>query len=369
MRSLHLRPLGIVGGATAVTALESGAGQRLAGGRLVYTACGIFLTNNGEDGAGELETARVLPLAEAISWADREGSDTAAAMHDWLKRVSVSPPLFADLALDCPAGSLPLIMGIVNVTPDSFSDGGDHADPASAIAHGMEMWEAGADILDVGGESTRPGADPVAVEEELERTTPVVRGLVERGARVSIDTRHAAVMAAALESGVQIINDVSALTHDPESLDLVAKSGAPVILMHMQGDPRTMQDDPRYGFAPTEIYEYLSARIKACAAAGIDVANILVDPGVGFGKTFDHNVDILDCLSLFHGLGCGILVGVSRKRFLAGLNRDEDPKDRLPGSLAAALVAVNQGVQMLRVHDVAETRQAFSVWDALNPVP
>ena len=141
-----------------------------------------------------------------------------------------------------------------------------------------------------------------------------------------------------------------------------------MILMHLQGDPKTMQDDPRYGFAPTEIYEYLSARIESCAAAGIDAANILVDPGMGFGKTFDHNVDILDCLSLFHGLGCGILIGVSRKRFIAGLSRDEAPKDRLPGSLAAALVAVDQGVQMLRVHDVAETRQALSVWDTLNPV-
>ncbi len=367
-RSLHLRPLGIVGGAAAAAALESGAGQRLAGGRLAYTACGIFLISEGEGGTGKLETARVLPLAETIAWADREGDATAAAMHDWLKRVSVSPPPFAGLALDCPAGSLPLIMGIVNVTPDSFSDGGDHADTVSAIAHGMEMWEAGADILDVGGESTRPGADPVAVEEELERITPVVRGLAERGARISIDTRHAAVMAAALEAGAQVINDVSALTHDTESLGVAAKSGAPVILMHMQGDPRTMQDDPRYDFAPTEIYEYLSARIETCAAAGIDAADILVDPGVGFGKSFDHNVDILSCLSLFHGLGCGILVGVSRKRFLASLSRDEAPKDRLPGSLAAALVAVDQGVQMLRVHDVAETRQAFSVWDALNPV-
>ena len=368
MRSLHLRPLGIVGGAAAAAALESGAGRRLAGGRLVYTACGVFLISKGEDGKRQLETSRVLPLAETIAWADREGNDTATAVHDWLKRVSVSPPPFAGLALDCPAGSLPLIMGIVNVTPDSFSDGGDHADPESAIAHGMEMWQAGADILDVGGESTRPGADPVAVKEELERITPVVRGLAEHGARVSIDTRHATVMAAALETGAQIINDVSALTGDPESLSMAAKSGAPVILMHMQGDPKTMQDDPRYGFAPTEIYEYLSARIEACVAAGIDAANILVDPGVGFGKTFDHNVDILDCLSLFHGLGRGILVGVSRKRFIASLSREEAPKDRLPGSLAAALAAVDQGVQMLRVHDVAETRQALSVWDALNPV-
>ncbi|MEE1562518.1 MAG: dihydropteroate synthase, partial [Alphaproteobacteria bacterium] len=267
MRSLHLRPLGIVGGAAAAAALESGAGRRLAGGRLVYTACGVFLISKGEDGKRQLETSRVLPLVETIAWADREGNDTATAVHDWLKRVSVSPPPFAGLALDCPVGSLPLIMGIVNVTPDSFSDGGDHADPESAIAHGMEMWQAGADILDVGGESTRPGADPVAVKEEMERITPVVRGLAEHGARVSIDTRHATVMAAALETGAQIINDVSALTGDPESLSMAAKSGAPVILMHMQGDPKTMQDDPRYGFAPTEIYEYLSARIEACVAA------------------------------------------------------------------------------------------------------
>ena len=367
-RSLHLRPLGIVGGAAA-TALESGVGRRLVGGRLVYTACGIFLTSKGDDGTRQVENARVLSLAETIAWADKEGGDTATSVHKWLKQLSSSPPPFAGLMLDCPARSLPLIMGIINVTPDSFSDGGEHANPASAIAYGMKLWEAGADILDVGGESTRPGADQVAVEEELKRIPPVVRGLAERGTRVSIDTRNAAVMTAALKAGAHVINDVSALTGDPESLDVVARSGTPVILTHMQGDPRTMQDDPRYGFAPTEIYDYLSTRIEACAAAGINTSNILVDPGVGFGKTLDHNVDILGCLSLFHGLGCGVLVGVSRKRFVASLSHDESPKDRLAGSLAAALVAVDQGVQMLRVHDVAETRQALSVWNALNPVP
>ncbi|HYD99325.1 MAG TPA: dihydropteroate synthase, partial [Alphaproteobacteria bacterium] len=273
-------------------------------------------------------------------------------------------PSLAGLAFD-----RPLVMGIVNVTPDSFSDGGDFADPARAIAHGRALRAAGADILDIGGESTRPGAAPVPVEQEIARVVPVVRALAAEGAVVSIDTRRAATMRAALAAGARILNDVTALAGDPDSLGVAAASGAPVVLMHMQGEPRTMQADPRYDDVAFDIHDHLTARIAACAAAGIPRARIVVDPGIGFGKTGAHNVDLLRQLTLLHGLGCPVMVGVSRKRFLAGLSRQEPPKERLAGSLAAALAALDQGCQILRVHDVAETVQACAVWRALHPMP
>lgn len=257
-------------------------------------------------------------------------------------------------------------MGIVNVTPDSFSDGGLYFNAARAIAHGRELVEAGADVLDIGGESTRPGAAPVTVEEELRRVVPVVRALAERGAVVSIDTRHAAVMRGALAAGARIVNDVTALTGDPDSLATVAASEAEVVLMHMQGEPQTMQADPHYVDAPLDVYDYLAGRIAACEAAGIARARIAVDPGIGFGKNDAHNVAILGSLGLYHGLGCAVLLGVSRKSFVGRLSAGEPPKGRLPGSLAAALGGLDQGVQMLRVHDVAETAQARAIWHAVT---
>jgi len=257
-------------------------------------------------------------------------------------------------------------MGIVNVTPDSFSDGGDFFDAAAAIAHGRALMTAGADILDIGGESTRPGADPLSPEEEAARVVPVIRALAGEGAVISIDTRHAAVMRAGLEAGARIVNDVTALTGDPDSLSVVAAAGCPVVLMHMQGDPRTMQRNPTYRDAALDVYDYLAARIAACEAAGIPRGRIAADPGIGFGKTVDHNLHILRQISLFHGLGCPLLIGASRKRFIAALSRDEAPKDRLGGSLAVGLHAFSQGVQILRVHDVAQTYQARALWSALQ---
>jgi dihydropteroate synthase len=257
-------------------------------------------------------------------------------------------------------------MGIVNVTPDSFSDGGDHAG-TDAVAHGRAMLEAGADILDVGGESTRPGATPVEPEEEIRRIEPVVRGLAALGAVVSIDTCHAATMACALAAGARIINDVTALAGDPDSLGVAARSTAPVVLMHMKGKPQTMQNDPVYDCAPLDVLEYLEARIVACAAAGIPPGRIVVDPGIGFGKRLRHNLQILARLSLLHLTGCPILLGASRKSFIAStVARGERPKQRLPGSLAAELQALDQGVQILRVHDVAETWQAVQVWRGIG---
>ena len=268
----------------------------------------------------------------------------------------------------------PRAMAILNVTPDSFSDGGAHADdPAGAAAAGSRMLEAGAALLDVGGESTRPGARPVWEGDEIARVAPVIARLAQSGAAVSIDTRKAAVMAAALDAGAGMVNDVSALTWDDQALALVAARGCPVVLMHHQGDPTTMQRDPRYDDVLIEVYDWLEARIAAAVAAGIDRAHILIDPGIGFGKTLRHNLALLNGLALFHGLGCGLVLGASRKRLIGALAGEAPVERRLGGSVALALFGAAQGVQIVRVHDAVETVQALRVWrglrdEALAPV-
>jgi dihydropteroate synthase len=270
---------------------------------------------------------------------------------------------FAGVALDAPR-----IMGVLNVTPDSFSDGGDRLEAGRAIEDGLRMAEAGAAILDVGGESTRPGSEPVPLAEELRRVVPVVEALAKEGRTVSIDTRHAEVMRQAVAAGARIVNDVTALTGDPDSLAVVAALRVPVVLMHMQGEPQTMQRDPRYDDVALDVFDYLEARVQACLEAGVPRDRIAVDPGVGFGKTLQHNLLLLDRLALFHGLGCPLLLGVSRKSFVARLDRSEAAqvaKNRVPGSLAAALAGVQRGAQMVRVHDVAETAQALAVFEAV----
>jgi dihydropteroate synthase len=256
-------------------------------------------------------------------------------------------------------------MGVVNVTPDSFSDGGRFFDRRAAIDEGRRQHEAGADVIDIGGESTRPGADPVAVEEELRRVIPVIEGLAGLPVPLSVDTRRARVMREALAAGARIVNDVSALSHDPEALATVAAAQAPVVLMHSLGAPKTMQVDPAYVDCVHDIYDYLEARVAACRAAGIGGDRVLVDPGIGFGKTVAHNVALLRGLAIYHGLGCGVMVGVSHKSFIAKLSAGEPADRRVPGSLAAGLWALGQGAQAIRVHDVAETRQAVQVWRAL----
>jgi dihydropteroate synthase len=294
-------------------------------------------------------------------------SDTgrmSEAIERRLTAIAAPRPPFAGLSLDRPR-----IMGIINVTPDSFSDGGRYASRDAAISHGRALLEAGADILDVGGESTRPGAAPVSLNEELDRVLPVVEALAAGGALVSIDTRHAAVMRAAVASGAGIINDVTALTGDPKSLETVATSGAVVVLMHMQGEPRTMQQDPSYRDAPLDIYDFFAERLAACHAAGIAPGRIALDPGIGFGKRDHHNLAILADLTLYHGLGCALLLGASRKSFISRLSRGEDVDHRLPGSIAAALAGLHRGIQMIRVHDVAETAQAVAVWHAIAGGP
>jgi dihydropteroate synthase len=262
----------------------------------------------------------------------------------------------------------PRIMGVLNVTPDSFSDGGRHHALPQALAAAEAMAEAGADILDVGGESTRPGADPVPLAEEIARVVPVISALRAAGfpLPISVDTRNAAVACAAVDAGADVFNDVSALTHDPESLPLAAVSGRPVCLMHARGDPKTMQDAPAYDDVLLDVTDFLEARVAAAEAAGIPRDRILVDPGIGFGKTQAHNLALVRGLSILHGLGCGVLFGASRKRFIGAIGNAPEPAARLPGSIAVALETLRQGAQMLRVHDVAETRQAVALWQALN---
>ncbi len=265
------------------------------------------------------------------------------------------------------------LMGIVNVTPDSFSDGGSFHDCDRAISHALELAREGADIVDIGGESTRPGALPVPVEEELQRVIPVIRGLAlhkkqdsKFTAIISIDTRKAEVMREALRAGAEIINDVSALQYDEESMVVAAGCNCPIILMHGKGDPRTMQDDPRYDDVVAEVYDYLAQRIETCEKAGIRRSRLIIDPGIGFGKTLEHNLALLAHLKRFADLDVPLLLGASRKRFIGALSGEQEADRRAPGSIAAALHGVSQGVEILRVHDVRETRQALDVWQAIQ---
>lgn len=267
---------------------------------------------------------------------------------------------FAGLSLDSPR-----LMGIVNVTPDSFSDGGQFFDPSVAIEHARRLRDEGADILDVGGESTRPGAAPVSLQQELDRVLPVIEALAGEGALVSIDTRHAAVMRAAVAAGAAIINDVTALEGDG-ALQAAADLGVPVVLMHMQGTPASMQDAPTYDDVIGEVRAYLEARITACVAAGIARANICVDPGIGFGKDKNHNAALIQNLFKTAPDDVPILLGVSRKSFIAHVSQNEPADQRLAGSIAAAVLGVERGAQLLRVHDVAETAQALRVLAVLT---
>jgi dihydropteroate synthase len=260
----------------------------------------------------------------------------------------------------------PQVMGIVNATPDSFSDGGRFADAAQAAAAGADMAAEGAAIIDIGGESTRPGSQPVWEGDEIERVAPVIRQLAAGGAAVSIDTRKADVASAALQAGARMLNDVSALTYDPRLAEVVAAAGVPVVLMHHQGSPETMQDAPRYEDVLVEVYFWLEERIAAAEAAGIPRAKILIDPGFGFGKNVGHNLELMNGLALFHSLGCPIVLGASRKRTIGALSNEAPADQRLGGSLALALKALEQGAQILRVHDVAETVQALRVWRGLR---
>lgn len=256
------------------------------------------------------------------------------------------------------------LMGVVNVTPDSFSDGGLYLDPEAAIAHGRELAAAGAEILDVGGESTRPGAEAVPEEEELRRVIPVIEGLVAADGEISIDTSKATVAAAALDAGAAIVNDVTALRGDPGMAALCAERDATVVLMHMRGDPRTMQDDPRYDDVVAEVRAFLAERLEAAAAAGIDEDRVWLDPGIGFGKTAAHNMELLRRLGELRDLGRPLVIGTSRKSFIGRVDGSA-AGERLGGTIASSVLAAAEGAAVLRVHDVAEVRQALTVASAI----
>ena len=324
-----------------------------------------------QSGGPRPETA--LPLAGGPLWFDRVAvhrageapflAPAAETPPDILARLTAPRAPLCGLALDRPR-----IMAVLNVTPDSFSDGGRHFAAADAVARAEALIAAGADILDIGGESTRPGSDPVPAAEERDRVLPVIAALRGRGLRVpiSIDTRKVAVAEAAFAAGADMLNDVSALGFDPALARLAAASGRPVALMHAKGDPKTMQDDPRYADVLLEVMDFLEGRIAAAEAAGVPRERLLVDPGIGFGKTVAHNLALVRGLALLHGLGCPILFGASRKRFIGAIAGVPEPAARVPGSLAVALEALRQGAQVIRVHDAAETRQALALWAALN---
>jgi dihydropteroate synthase len=310
------------------------------------------------EGALPLAGSRSVWFAEVLA----RQAGGALAPADPAPVLSASRPDLLGLTLDRPR-----IMGILNVTPDSFSDGGDLASIAAVVARAQAM-AASADILDIGGESTRPGAAPVPLAEERARVLPAIRAIRDAGITtpISIDTRNAALAEAALDAGAAMVNDVTALTHDPAMAALVAERGVPVCLMHSRGDPATMQHDPRYGDVVTEVYDHLEARVAAALSAGIRPENLIVDPGIGFGKTLQHNVSLIRGLALYHGLGLPLLLGASRKRFIGTLSGAETAKDRLAGSLAIAVHAAGQGAHVLRVHDATETKQALTLWQALT---
>lgn len=350
-KKLYLEPRGIETAGRAVPQ----ASLTLLGGLLSVSGFEAILRQ------GPQVISRDFVAADSLqAWLEAQEHQISAQGNAILKRLQSARMPVAGLDL-----STCRLMGVVNVTPDSFSDGGDRLDPGAAIADALEMAEAGVDIIDIGGESTRPGSDPVTEDEELARVLPVIRGLAGRGIRLSIDSRHGRVMREALAAGAQILNDVSALTGDTASLEVAAQSSAPLVLMHMRGEPKTMQQEPRYDDVALDVYDYLETRLEACKRAGIDASRIVLDPGIGFGKNLQHNLEILDRLALFHGLGCPLLLGTSRKSFIGRLSDAESPKDRLPGSLASGLAGVTRGVQILRVHDAAESRQALTVWQAI----
>jgi dihydropteroate synthase len=348
----YLRPTGFVDAPFG----HDGKVARLAGGMLWFSTVEI---THIEGTARRHELVTVEQLQAGISGLPDD------ARRAWQRLTAPRTPLTLGsrtIRLDQPQ-----VAGILNVTPDSFSDGGRNEDPAAAVEAGHQMAAVGAALIDVGGESTRPGAKPVWEQDEAKRVVPVIEQLARAGTAVSVDTRKAAVMEAALAAGAALVNDVSALTYDDRSLSVVSEAGCPVVLMHHKGAPETMQQAPHYdGPVLFEVFDWLEEQIEAAVAAGIDRSKIVVDPGLGFGKTVQHNLQLLNGLALFHGLGCPIMLGASRKRMIGALSGEAPADQRLAGSIALALKGAEQGVQLLRVHDVPETVQALRVWRGMR---
>lgn len=350
--SFYVRPVGFISGPQA-----EGSGAR------PYRGSGRFFT-------GFILSARTATdihgrYVGCAEFAEAENSVTKQAIEQQLASLAVPHTPIALRNDQQLVFNRPLIMGVLNVTPDSFSDGGKFVDVNTAVRHARAMAASGADIIDVGGESTRPGATPVWEGEEADRVVQVIEAMAEEGVALSIDSRKAMVMEKAIEAGAHIINDVSALTHDPESLELAARLDVPVVLMHAQGDPRNMQDNPRYDHVVLDIHDYLSERITACKAAGIKKSNIIVDPGIGFGKrVMRDNMDLINGLMTYQSLGCPVLLGASRKRFIGAITGVEAAEDRVAGSVAAAIMGAEAGANIIRVHDVRETLEAAKMVQA-----
>jgi dihydropteroate synthase len=343
---VYLRPLGVIAGDAARRAVARGWALPLDGGS-ACTGCEIW--QRRPDGTHH----EIMAAADLAGWLEGQPAqirEQGARLRDRLAGPCTWP--------DGLPRRRPLVMGVVNVTPDSFSDGGQYLEPAAAIAQALKLHAEGADLVDIGGESTRPGAAAVTADEEIRRVVPVIEALRQRGVLVSIDTRKAAVMRAAIDAGARMINDISALHHDPGSLAAAGASGLPVVLMHSQGEPATMQLQPTYDRAALDVFDQLAQRIDAWTDAGFERSRLLVDPGIGFGKTVEHNLEILSRLGLYLGLGLPILLGVSRKSFIGRLAGGAPPAERVAGSLAGALHGLAAGAAVLRVHDVAATQQA-----------
>jgi dihydropteroate synthase len=348
MRTL-IRPTGFVDSPFE----HDGKVARLAGGLNWFAAAELIAID------GHRRTSTELVPVEGIE--DRFDDEMAA---QWRTLTAARPPL--QLGERTVRLDQPQVMGIVNATPDSFSDGGQFADANAAAEAGADMASEGAAIIDVGGESTRPGAKTVWEGDEIERIVPVIRQLAQGGVAVSADTRKADVMTAAIEAGARMINDVSALSYDERSTDVVSAAQVPVVLMHHKGAPETMQDDPRYDDVLVEVYLWLAERIEAAEKAGISRDRILIDPGFGFGKKLAHNLELMNNLTAFHSLGCPIVIGASRKRTIGALSGEAPTDRRVAGSIAFALKAAEQGVQIVRAHDVFETVQALKVWRGMR---
>ena len=332
---------------------HDGKVARLAGGLNWFAAAELITLD------GQRRTKAELVPVEGI-----EARFDCAMAADWARLTAPRAPL--QLGSRTVRLDQPQVMGIVNATPDSFSGDGHANDSAEAAEAGATMAARGAAILDVGGESTRPGAKTIWEGDENQRVLPVIRMLAAGGAAVSVDTRKAAVAEAALAAGAHLVNDVSGLTYDERMPGVVAAAGVPLILMHHQGDPAAMQDSPSYADVLVEVFLWLEARIAAAEAAGISRANMLIDPGFGFGKSVAHNLELMNGLALFHALGCPLVLGASRKRTIGALANEAPVDQRLAGSLAFALKAVDQGAQLVRVHDVPETVQALRIWRGMK---
>ena len=345
MTSLHLRPVQFV---DTPIGHPDGNVARLAGGMQWFAAYEVI----------EGRARRTIPVADVATLGDR-----AARLHAAI----TSPRAALQLGDRTLRFDQPVVAGILNVTPDSFSDGGKHVDdPAAAAAAGIDMAAAGATLIDVGGESTRPGAAVVWEGDEIKRLVPVVERLARAGAIVSVDTRKAAVMEATLAAGAHIVNDVAALLWDDRALGVVARSGCPVVMMHSPDPKKGGHGDGGYANVLTDVFDWLEARIAAVVAGGVDRSRIIVDPGIGFGKTLAENLALLNGLSIFHGLGCPIMLGASRKRLIGALSNEAPVGQRLAGSLALAVKGAEAGVQILRVHDVAKTVQAIRIWRGMR---